>query len=219
MNYYTTLDGGSKVQDLIEQIRKMDNTISEAVNQRNIKLQSNESVQLVDRQLATQIDAFNDSIKQARILLNKSSNLSQHDIQRSKILLDELQNKSEKFKKAIEVKQVFKLDNPESKIDFTQKSNVEMVQMQQQLVSKQNEIIDNMIDTTGRMQVNAKHVNLALEEDKIILRRLNDNVEQATHEIKVTDSNLKSLLSYTNDCCLWTTIIIEFMIFVFLVIY
>ncbi|CAD8134514.1 unnamed protein product [Paramecium pentaurelia] len=219
MNYYTTLDGGSKVQDLIEQIRKMDNTISEAVNQRNIKLQSNESVQMVDRQLATQIDAFNDSIKQARILLNKSSNLSQHDIQKSKILLDELQNKSDKFKKAIEVKQVFKLDNPERKIDFTQKSKVEMVQMQNQLVSKQNEIIDNMIDTTGRMQVNAKHVNLALEEDKIILRRLNDNVEQATHEIKVTDSNLKSLLSYTNDCCLWTTIIIEFMIFVFLVIY
>ncbi|CAD8134279.1 unnamed protein product [Paramecium octaurelia] len=219
MNYYTSLDGGSKVQDLIEQIRKMDATISEAVNQRNLKLQTNQSVQMVDRQLATQIEAINNSINQARILLNKSSNLSQTDIQKSKDLLDEFQNKSEKFRKALDIKQVFKLDTPQANIDFSSKSNVEMVQMQQQLVEKQNNTIDQMIDTTGRMQVNAKNINNALKEDQFILRRLNENVEEATHEIKVTDSNLKSLLSYTNDCCLWTTIIIEFMIFVFLVIY
>ncbi|CAK71179.1 unnamed protein product (macronuclear) [Paramecium tetraurelia] len=219
MNYYTSLDGGSKVQDLIEQVRKMDATISEAVNQRNLKLQTNQSVQMVDRQLATQIEAINDSIKQARMLLNKSSNLSQTDIQKSKDLLDELQNKSEKYRKALDIKQVFKMDTPEANIDFSSRSNVEMVQMQKQLVEKQNNTIDQMIDTTGRMQVNAKHINNALQEDQVILRRLNENVEQATHEIKVTDSNLNSLLSYTNDCCLWTTIIIEFMIFVFLVIY
>ena len=34
-----------------------------------------------------------------------------------------------------------------------------------------------MIDTTGRMQVNAKNINLALDEDKIVLRRLNENVK------------------------------------------
>ncbi|CAD8049870.1 unnamed protein product [Paramecium sonneborni] len=219
MNNYIKLDGGSKLQDLIENIRKMDSTLSEALNQRNYKLQNNESIQQFDRQLATQIDNINDSIKTARILLNQASNISPNDIQRQKNLLDEFQNKSEKFRKALEIKQVFKTDNPETKIDFTTKSNVEMVQMQKQYVQKQNDTIDKMIDTTGRMQVNAKHINLALDEDKVILRRLNENVEQATHEIKVTDSNLKSLLSYTNDCCLWTTIIVEFMIFVFLVIY
>ncbi|CAD8046188.1 unnamed protein product [Paramecium primaurelia] len=219
MNYYTTLDGGSKLQDIIEQIRKMDINTSEALKQRNFKLQNNESIIMIDKQLAIQIDGINDSIKQARILLNKSSNLSQNDILRFKNLLDEFQNNSEKIRKALEIKQVFKIDIPENKIDFTSKSNVEMVQMQKQLVSKQNETIDKMIDTTGRMQYNGKQINLALDEDKVILRRLNDNVEQATHEIKVTDSNLKSLLSYTNDCCLWTTIIIQFMIFVFLVIY
>ncbi|CAD8159002.1 unnamed protein product [Paramecium octaurelia] len=219
MNYYTTLDGGSKLQDFIEQIRKMDATISEAVYQRNLKFQKNESVQILDRQLAMQIDGINDSIKQARALLNKSPHLSQQDIQKSKTLLDEFQNNSEKFRKTLEIKQVFKMDFYETETDFTSKSNVELVQMQKQQVSKQNETIDKMIDTTGRMQVNAQNINLALGEDQMILRRLNDNVEQATHEIKVTDSNLQSLLSYTNDCCLWTTIIMEFMIFVFLVIY
>ncbi|CAD8051132.1 unnamed protein product [Paramecium sonneborni] len=219
MNNYIKLDGGSKLQDLIEQIRRMDSTLSEALNQRNQKLQNNESVHLFDRQLQAQLDLINDSIKSARILLNQSTNLSPHDIQKSKNLLDEFQNKSEKFRKALEIKSVFKADIPETKIDYTSKSNVEMVQVQKQLVQKQNDTIDKMIDTTGRMQVNAKNINLALDEDKVVLRRLNENVEQATHEIKVTDSNLKSLLSYTNDCCLWTTIIIEFMIFVFLVIY
>ncbi|CAK72265.1 unnamed protein product (macronuclear) [Paramecium tetraurelia] len=219
MNYYTTLDRGSKLQDFIEQIRKMDATISNAVYHRNLKLQKNESVQMLDKLLAMQIDGINDSIKQARVLLNKSPNLSQQDIQRSKTLLDEFQNNSEKLRKTLDIKQVFKIDAPDTQTDFTSKSNVEMVQMQKQLVSKQNETIDKMIDTTGRMQLNAQNINLALGEDKVILRRLNENVEQATHEIKDTDSNLKSLLSYTNDCCLWTSIIIEFMIFVFLVIY
>ncbi|CAD8052036.1 unnamed protein product [Paramecium sonneborni] len=218
MNNYTALSGGTQFQDIIEEIKKLDVIIAQGINQRNQRLHQKESVQLIDRQLGQQINNINEFIKQGRTELYKMKNLSQNEIQRQKNKLDEFQNRSNEFGRALQSKQIFDIVKTSTNKNYSDKSDTEMVQIQKTLIKEQDQILDNMLQTTDIMANNSKTINLALQEDKVILTKLNNNVEQATNEIQVADSKLKTLLSYTNDWCLWIIILIEFVIFIFLVI-
>ncbi|CAK55795.1 unnamed protein product (macronuclear) [Paramecium tetraurelia] len=103
-------------------------------------------------------------------------------------------------------------------MDYSEKSHTELVQIQNNQIKQQDEILDNMLQTTGVIAVNMKTLDLALKEDKKIINELNKKVEQATDEIKDTTSKMKTLLSYTNDWCLWIIILVEVVVFIFLVI-
>ncbi|CAD8043681.1 unnamed protein product [Paramecium primaurelia] len=218
MNNYTALSGGSQFQDIIEEIKKVDAIIAQGINQRNQRLFQKESVQLIDRQLGQQINNINELIKQGRTQLYKMKNLSQNEQQRQKNKLDEFQNRSNEFSRALQVKQIFNMVTTQTNKEYGEKSDTEMVQIQKTLKKEQDKILDNMLQTTDIIANNTKTINLALKEDKVILINLNNNVEQATNEIQAVDSKLKTLLSYTNDWCLWIIILIEFVVFIFLVI-
>lgn len=99
------------------------------------------------------------------------------------------------------------------------KSNKQMYDENQKYINKQDDILDDIIDTAHLAGNEGKEINNTLKTQDKMLDKLGNKTDKNLVHMQKTNSKLDNLLEKQSYCCMYMIIFIEIVVLVLILVY
>ncbi|KAM3131001.1 hypothetical protein pb186bvf_016919 [Paramecium bursaria] len=172
----------------MEELKKSYALIVQKINDRDQKIQNKENYQVFEREITKNLQTYMETIRQGQDIVQRNK-ISQEEDQRRMNLLREHLNKHQNLNQKLLNKPTLEIQRSFTQQQERQNNGVELTSTQ--IVKQQDNQIDALLQTTDKMKLGMKNMGNALDEGKVILKRLDDEVDQNITNTKQTTSRVK----------------------------
>ena len=99
------------------------------------------------------------------------------------------------------------------------KTNKQLYDENQQYIRKQDDILDDIIDTAHVASNTGKEINSTLKQQDKLLDKLGNKTDKNLVHMQKTNSRLDDLLEKQSYCCMYMVIFAEILVLVLILIY
>ncbi|KAM3131004.1 hypothetical protein pb186bvf_016922 [Paramecium bursaria] len=157
----------------MEELKKSYALIVQKINDRDQKIQNKENYQVFEREITKNLQTYMETIRQGQDIVQRNK-ISQEEDQRRMNLLREHLNKHQNLNQKLLNKPTLEIQRSFTQQQERQNNGVELTSTQ--IVKQQDNQIDALLQTTDKMKLGMKNMGNALDEGKVILKRLDDEV-------------------------------------------